>query len=549
MKHLLSILLLMLLFSEAHAQAPGKFKYQAVARDPGNQPYANTTLRIRFALLESNANGTVRYLEEHQVTTSALGVFEANIGGGTILQGSLNNVFLGENAYFLRVELNPQPTGGTFILMGTSQLLSVPYALFSAQAASGGDQTLDIFGNELSLSNGNTVTLPEYQAGQGIQISGQVISAQDDSDTNELQTLALDDHELSLSNGNTVLLPDDRFSLPYAGSYPSSDPVFSIYNSGGGAAIYATTNGGGDAAIVGEDPSGGLAGVRGYSSGSYGVLGYSDSGYGVLGQGGNVGVRAESWGGTALEAVSNGGGDAIEAHGRIYVNTGYDGMYLTGGSGIGVLTSYSFETGVHANGDNFGIVGQSSGYGAYLNGHTGVFAFSTNGGYAGNFQGTVYAETLQKGSGSFKIDHPLDPENKYLYHSFVESPDMMNVYNGNVTTDANGLATIELPDYFETLNRDFRYQLTCIGTFAQVIVEREVTHNSFVIRSDKPNVKVSWQVTGIRQDAHANQFRIVPEVEKETKDKGKYLCPECFQLPEEKGIYYEARHLNDSKRK
>ena len=59
--------------------------------------------------------------------------------------------------------------------------------------------------------------------------------------------------------------------------------------------------------------------------------------------------------------------------------------------------------------------------------------------------------TLSKGSGSFKIDHPLDPKNKYLYHSFVESPDMMNIYNGNITTDANGFATVEMPDWFEAL--------------------------------------------------------------------------------------------------
>jgi hypothetical protein len=77
--------------------------------------------------------------------------------------------------------------------------------------------------------------------------------------------------------------------------------------------------------------------------------------------------------------------------------------------------------------------------------------------------------SLSKGSGSFRIDHPLDPANKYLYHSFVESPDMMNVYNGNVVTDKNGRATVALPDYFEALNRDFRYQLTVVGQFAQAI--------------------------------------------------------------------------------
>src|SRR6185295_9797953 len=97
----------------------------------------------------------------------------------------------------------------------------------------------------------------------------------------------------------------------------------------------------------------------------------------------------------------------------------------------------------------------------------------------------------------------LDPENKYLYHSFVESPDMKNIYDGNVVTDEHGNATVELPDYFEALNRDFRYQLTVIGTFAQAIIAAEIRENRFKIKTNAANVKVSWQVTGIRQDAFA----------------------------------------------
>ena len=128
--------------------------------------------------------------------------------------------------------------------------------------------------------------------------------------------------------------------------------------------------------------------------------------------------------------------------------------------------------------------------------------------------------TLTKGGGSFKIDDPLDAANKTLSHSFVESPDMMNIYNGNVTTDKHGLATVTLPAYFEALNRDFRYQLTVIGQFAQAIVGKEISQNRFIIRTDKPGVKVSWQVTGIRQDAWANAHRIPVEEQKPQKERG-----------------------------
>jgi hypothetical protein len=148
--------------------------------------------------------------------------------------------------------------------------------------------------------------------------------------------------------------------------------------------------------------------------------------------------------------------------------------------------------------------------------------------------------TLSKGGGSFKIDHPLDPANKYLYHSFVESPDMMNIYNGNATTDASGEVVVKLPEWFETLNRDFRYQLTVIGQFAQAIVAEKVANHQFVIRTDKPNVEVSWQVTGIRQDAFANAHRIQVEVEKAPADRGHYLYPELVGAPKTARIGYMA---------
>lgn len=146
--------------------------------------------------------------------------------------------------------------------------------------------------------------------------------------------------------------------------------------------------------------------------------------------------------------------------------------------------------------------------------------------------------TLAKAGGSFKIDHPLDPKNKYLYHSFVESPDMMNVYNGNVTTDNSGYATITLPDYFDALNRDFRYQLTVIDstTFALVRVNREISDNTFEIASNIPNTKVSWQVTGIRKDAWAEKNRIPNTVDKIGDERGKYLHPEVFGKPANESI-------------
>jgi trimeric autotransporter adhesin len=155
--------------------------------------------------------------------------------------------------------------------------------------------------------------------------------------------------------------------------------------------------------------------------------------------------------------------------------------------------------------------------------------------------GTVNVNgTFTAGDKKFKIDHPLDPANKYLYHTSVESSEMMNIYTGNVTTDASGLATVQLPDWFEALNTDFRYQLTAIGQFSQAIVASEISSNQFSIRTDKPNVKVSWQVTGVRHDAYANAHRIPVEVEKAPADRGHYLYPDALGQPASARIGYEA---------
>jgi len=123
-----------------------------------------------------------------------------------------------------------------------------------------------------------------------------------------------------------------------------------------------------------------------------------------------------------------------------------------------------------------------------------------SGAKAATFNGDVNVTgSLSKGGGSFQIDHPLDPANKYLYHSFVESPDMMNIYNGIATLRPDGSAEVQMPDWFEALNRDFRYQLTSIGAPGpNLYIARKVQNNRFAIAGGKPRQEVSWQVTGIR---------------------------------------------------
>ena len=217
-----------------------------------------------------------------------------------------------------------------------------------------------------------------------------------------------------------------------------------------------------------------------------------------------------------------------------------------GGNTISAITSalnnavYGNNTATSGSGANGGFFTTSSPEG------TGVVGVNTGTGgndYAGFFQGNVFITgSLSKGSGSFQIDHPLDPANKFLYHSFVESPDMMNIYNGVATLDARGSVWITLPDYFEALNQDFRYQLTSMGRpQPSLYVAREISGNRFRISGGKSGGKVSWQVTGVRHDAYADAHRIQVEVEKPPQEQGRYLHPELFGAPAEQAIGYPAQ--------
>jgi hypothetical protein len=338
-----------------------------------------------------------------------------------------------------------------------------------------------------------------------------------------------------------------------------------------------TTTGFVSAAAVSASSTNGayaVTGNDGSSSGSIGVAGISTNGTGVYGNGvtGTSGIGV-----TFGMYASASNGDGIVAFGAGADNSGVYGS-SSGSNGNGVYGTG--VTGVYGNGSSYGVYGNGSTYGVYGNGGSygvygygtaaGVYAVSntgdgiytkagtggvaldtvntgsgygliagTSGGWAGWFNGNVDVDgNLSKAGGSFKIDHPLDPANKYLYHSFVESPDMMNIYNGTVTTDAQGDAVVSLPDWFETLNRDFRYQLTVIGQFSQAIVASKVANHQFTIKTDKPNVEVSWQVTGIRQDAWANAHRIPVEQEKPEVERGFYLHPELYGAPEEKGVLW-----------
>jgi hypothetical protein len=291
---------------------------------------------------------------------------------------------------------------------------------------------------------------------------------------------------------------------------PSEAPTVSVDNQGSGEGIAAfSTNGAGISAesenyyaVMGLSSSAGFAGIFGQAdvSGSYAIY-----------------ATQEADAGQALWAENSGGGAANGA--------GPDAVHGvshgSGGAGVAGINDASGGIGV---------------YGRQL----------VSGSYAGRFDGDVWVNgNLSKNGGSFKIDHPLDPSNKYLYHSFVESPDMKNIYDGVASLDAAGEAVVSMPEWFGALNRDFRYQLTCIGGFAPVYIAEEITNNQFKIGGGKPGMKVSWQVTGTRQDAWANAHRIPVEEVKPEDEHGTYLHPELFGAPEQLAVGWGRYRFSD----
>ncbi len=148
-------------------QTPQAIKYQAVARDAVGNPVANQTVNLRISILQGSILGAVVYSETHSALTNSFGLSNINIGLGTIISGTFSTINWGANTYFIKVEMDING-GASYVEMGTSQLLSVPYALYAenVHTAPGHPHTLSIAGNNLSMTNGNTVTLPtELPAG------------------------------------------------------------------------------------------------------------------------------------------------------------------------------------------------------------------------------------------------------------------------------------------------------------------------------------------------------------------------------------------------
>jgi hypothetical protein len=483
----------------ANAVVPPVVKFIGVLTDTNNKPLTGT-VGVTFSLYQQSQGGAPLWVETQNVIADKTGGYTVMLGSSTS-QGLPSEVFNSGEARWLGVQAQGQAEQLRTVL------ISVPYALKAADAETVGGLPASAFlkAAESGSATGNSAS----QAVAGITGGGKANYI-----TKWLSATKLGNSNIFDSAGNVgIATTSPGATLDVNGSAIVEDNATVNGNLGAGNVTASTISASSSSnTIVGTttNPGSQVAAITGNASatgegGSWGVLGTSSTSAGA----GTVGLAT---GEQASGVYAN----------NTNANGGY-GVYALAAGGIAVQGE--------ADGPGSG--------GSFLNYSTGdaLFAYNQSGTYAGFFEGNVDVDgNLSKAGGSFKIDHPLDPANKYLYHSFVESPDMMNIYNGNATTDAQGSAVVTLPEWFETLNRDFRYQLTVMGQFAQAIVASRVANHQFTIKTDKPHVEVSWQVTGIRQDAWANAHRIPVEVAKAPADRGLYLHPELFGAPPEKSI-------------
>lgn len=235
-------------------------------------------------------------------------------------------------------------------------------------------------------------------------------------------------------------------------------------------------------------------------------------------------------------------GGYIGVAGRVYPTTGDQAYYGVHGQ-VASLGGWGSKYGVHAEaqgpGTNYGILaiaeGGSNNYGI-------VAAATTAGQFVGDVEvwgsSAVWGDLYVSGTKSFRIDHPTDPANKYLNHFCTESSEALNTYSGNVVLDGSGEAWVQLADWFELINRDPRYQLTCVGGSAPVYVAEEISGNRFRIAGGLSGLKVSWQVTAVRNDPAMQTRQMLVEQDKTGPDRGKYIDPSLYGQPETMRIGY-----------
>jgi hypothetical protein len=341
--------------------------------------------------------------------------------------------------------------------------------------------------------------------------------------TSDITSLRLGTNGLA----NHVLFPDGTSSLSGGGFFAISNVT--VLTAGSNDALRAGTTSSGPA-LVGQSSSTGV-GVLGISAGAGpAILGTSldtASAGEFLNTVANTTqtVFANQTAANTTSTTAAIWGESSSTSGGVFladfpdnVTTGATGQYLGGGD-IDAAGLYGFANS-NANW-GYGVIGEGNWYGVYAQGDLGA-----------------------SGGKFFMIDHPLDPENKILKHASIESNEVLNIYRGNVELDDEGNAQVQLPEYFESININFSYHLTPIGSaMPQLFVGSEVEGNSFTISGGEPGGKVSWMVQAERNDKYfqENPEKRRMEFDKKPGQVGRYIDTDSWNQSERSSYFYKMR--------
>ncbi len=557
----------------------------------------NMVISLWDAATDGNPIGPIVDPAPVQVTN---GVFTVQLDYGNVFNG---------DARWLQIAVNNPAGGGGFSTLAPRQpLTAAPHALFALNAdrLDGLDSTafLQSIPVPLTLSGTSDTHIIRVQNASSTHSSTAVFG--ESTGTGNTYGVFGQSPNGRGVYGTTVRgigvfgeATDTGFLGTTYGVYGASSGQFGIGVRGfaGDAGTAGNTTG-----VWGETASTIGVGVRGRATAAtgvtYGVYGesLSTSGLGVFGQAG-----ASNWGN--FNAPAGVWGDAADGNGVLGTGTNGTGVagvstfgrgvfaFSQSGDALEAVASGQFTTAIwgrhdRATGSANGVFGESAstdgrgvyGYASAGSGTPyGVYGFASlmTAGYG------VFADGDMGASGTkpFRIDHPDDPENKYLLHYAAESPEVINFYRGTVTLDGAGEAVVELPHYFAKINKTPSYQLTAVGApmpmlhVAEKINEAALSAGAtagagvaapactFRISGGAPGGEVSWRVEALRNDLWVQkravpmevvsnglsiQTRAMPvEVEKQGVEKGTYQHPELYGQPPEKGMNYDARAERD----
>jgi len=525
--------------SASAAEVPRLIKFSATLLDAQDRPMAGP-VGVTFALYSQQTGGAALWLETQNVTPDASGVYSVLLGANSA-NGVPAELFASAEARWLAVQVERQVEQPRVLLV------SVPYALKAKDAETLGGKPASAFVTTETLTGTGTSAGGSAAASSSTAYTAPPSSKVQTTPKNAASTPPPATACASVTSDGTAAV-NSIATFTTACNIESSVITQSGSNVGIGTAAPA----------VALDVLGNNAGLRLSGTGTH-QLTVTGATSGRLGQDSSGFFFASDTNGKTVRFLTNNG--TLNEWMRI-TSAGNVGIGTTTPSGkLGVVATTAGATGLSvqatdlttANTAVSGLANGLNGSGVFGEAENGSLAFGVWGrsasGVAGQFDGNVNVTgALSKAGGSFKIDHPMDPSNKYLYHSFVESPDMKNIYDGVATLDTQGEAVVQLPAWFEALNKEFRYQLTCIGGFAPVFIAEEISENRFKISGGNPGMKVSWMVTGIRQDAWANAHRIPVEEEKPAQERGYYLHPELYGQPPQKSTAW-AQHPDVMRKK